>query len=148
MLGEAPSGFFFRLWWGTITDLIQVPRTGGRNTSAPVLTCLCHRGIYHNHSLLPDKIQTRVNKQNEFIRILPQLLQRSKRCQGHYSMICHSTPLLRESDKICGWKLKIISITCRFHVFDLVFPCIFHISMLNIIFLCEALLFKINLPLL
>ena len=105
---------------GTITDLIQVPRTGGRNTSAPVLTCLCHRGIYHNHSLLPDKIQTRVNKQNEFIRILPQLLQRSKRCQGHYSTIYHGTSQCENhlsswhnmknpqfvSNKLCGLLLE------------------------------------------
>ena len=51
--------------------------------------------------------------------------------------------------KSVGLKLKIMSITCRFHVFDLVLTVDltnFILACLKISFLREALLFQINLP--
>ena len=64
--------------------------------------------------------------------ILPRLLQRSKECRGHYSTIYHATShwTMRSDAHLSFWhnvkksvhlKFKIMSITCRFHVSDVVF---------------------------
>ena len=71
-------------------------------------------------------ISIRVNKW-----ILPRLLQRSKECRGHYSTLYHATSqwIMRSDTHLFFWhivknsvhlKFKIMSITCRFHVSDIV----------------------------
>ena len=63
--------------------------------------------------------------------ILPRLLQRSKECCGHYSTLYHATSqwIMRSETHLFFWhnvkksvhlKFKIMSITCRFHVSDMV----------------------------
>ena len=63
--------------------------------------------------------------------ILPRLLQRSKECRGHYSTLYHATSqwIMRSDTHLFFWhnvqksvhlKFKIMSITCRFHVSDMV----------------------------
>ena len=63
--------------------------------------------------------------------ILPRLLQRSKECRGQFSTIYHATPqwIMRNYTHLSFWqnvkksvhlKFKIMPITCRFHVSDVV----------------------------
>ena len=72
--------------------------------------------------------------------ILPRLLQRSKECSGHYSTLYHATSqLIKRCDthlffwhnvkKSVHLKFKIMSIICRFHISDVVLPCIFRTKM-------------------
>ena len=72
--------------------------------------------------------------------ILPRLLQRSKECRGHYSTLYHATSqwIIRSYTHLSFWhnvkksvhlKFKIMSITCRFHISDVVLPCIFRTKM-------------------
>ena len=76
---------------------------------------------------------------NRLIIILPLLLQRSKKCHGHYSTTYHATSqwIIRSDiytsqyEESVYLKFKIIAIARRFHVSDVVYIwyCIFHISM-------------------
>ena len=85
---------------------------------------------------------------------LPWLLERSKKCRGHYSTIYHaSSQLIIKCDthlsfwhlwNQCIWSSKTMSITCRFR-----FRC--GVGLVYLVLACkksksgEALLFKVNL---
>ena len=78
------------------------------------------------------------NSDNKFIHcerlhiILPRILQKSKKCSGHYSTIYHATSqwVMRSETCLSFWhnvnksislKFNIISVKCRFQVFDVDF---------------------------
>ena len=94
---------------------------------------LIHWSICTNCLIIIDMEQMYVYVCQYLISILPRLLQRSKKCRGHYSTctLYHATSqwIMRSDTHLFFWhnvrisvplKFKIMSITCRFHVSDVV----------------------------